>query len=87
MQGLHDGAILNIIGCCNFTETESREVCTVLPDKGLFLYNRTTLAIIIIIIIINASSGPPKLSIRSIARPFQCSAGQFTVCRETVTTR
>ena len=44
MQGLHDGAILNIIGCCNFTETESREVCTVLLDKGLFLYNQTTLA-------------------------------------------
>ena len=35
---------LNIVGCCNFTEAKSREVCTVLLDKGLFLYNWTTLA-------------------------------------------
>ena len=26
----------NIIGCCNFTEAKSREVCTVLLVKGLF---------------------------------------------------
>ena len=35
---------LNIAGCCNFTEMKSREVCTVLLDMGLFLYNWTTLA-------------------------------------------
>ena len=33
----------NIVGCCHFTEAKSREVCTVLLDKGLFLKNRTTL--------------------------------------------
>ena len=39
-----DGAILkNIVGCCNFTEAKSREVCMVLLDRGLFLKNRTTI--------------------------------------------
>ena len=33
----------NIVGCCNFTEVKSREVCTVLVDKQLFLKNRMTL--------------------------------------------
>jgi len=37
-----DGA--NIVGCCNFTEAKSREVCTILLDKGLFFKNRPTLA-------------------------------------------
>ena len=36
-----DGDIF--VGCCNFTEAKSREVCTVLLDKGLFLKNRTAL--------------------------------------------
>ena len=40
-----DGVIfLNIVGCCNFTEAKSREVCTVLLDKELFLKNRTPFA-------------------------------------------
>ena len=40
-----DGAIFfNIIGCCNFTEVKSCEMCTVLLDKGLFLTNWTTFA-------------------------------------------
>ena len=29
---------LKIVGCCNFTEAKSREVYTVLPDKGLPVY-------------------------------------------------
>ena len=43
MQGLTE-PFLNIVGCCNFTETKSCEVCTVLLDKGIFLYNQMTLA-------------------------------------------
>ena len=35
---------MNIVGCYNLTEAKSREVCTVLPDKELFLKNRPTLA-------------------------------------------
>ena len=42
MQGLTE-PFKNIVGCCNFTEAKSREVCTVLLDKGLFLKNRTVL--------------------------------------------
>ena len=38
------GHFLNIVGCCNFTEVKSREVCTVLLEKGLFLKNRMTFA-------------------------------------------
>ena len=35
-----DGAIFYyIVGCCKFTEAKSRELCTVLQDKGLFLKN------------------------------------------------
>ena len=44
----------NIVGCCNFKEEKSREVCTVLVDKRLFLKNRTTL--------------PKKRSIRPLSR-------------------
>ena len=44
MQGLME-PFKNIAGCCHFTEAKSREVCTVLLDKGLFLKNRTTLPI------------------------------------------
>ena len=40
MQGLTEQSFLfNIIGCCNFTEAKSCEVCTVLLDKGPFLKN------------------------------------------------
>ena len=39
-----DGAIISLaVECCNFTEAKSREMCTVLVDKRLFLKNRTTL--------------------------------------------
>ena len=41
-QGLTE-PFKNIVGCCNFTEVKSREVCTVLVDKQLFLKNRMTL--------------------------------------------
>ena len=34
MQGLTE-PFLNITGCCNFTETKSHEVCTVLLEKGV----------------------------------------------------
>ena len=44
MQGLTE-PFQNIAGYCNFTEAKSREVCTVLLDKGLFLKNRMTLPI------------------------------------------
>lgn len=30
------GHFWNFVDCCNFTEVESREVCTVLLDKELF---------------------------------------------------
>ena len=38
---LYEGPDRAIIGCCNFTQAKSREVCIVLLDKGLFLKNRT----------------------------------------------
>jgi len=44
MQGLTE-PFQNIAGYCHFTEAKSREVCTVLLDKGLFLKNRMTLPI------------------------------------------
>ena len=43
MQGLTE-PFLTIVGCCNFTEAKSREVCTGLLDKGLFLKKQTMLA-------------------------------------------
>jgi len=33
----HTEPFFYIIGCCNFTEAKSCEVCTVLLNKGLFL--------------------------------------------------